>query len=461
MAKKRSIIKFVIVAILAAIGIVLCCGPIPIAGTDYVYNGFANSISLGLDLSGGLSVVYDCEATKQGTDLNTAIDATVNRLSDILYSEGYSEATVKRQGSNRIRIEVPSAKESDDIFTFLENPRELTMTLTKGEVSEENITGDDITEVFASYNSQDHQYGVTIRFTNEGASKFASLTKKASTSTSKNIYIYLGEVQGEPWNTLTCENEIRDGATFISGGSLNSQKAAEEYAFSIMSGTFNVKLTLVENSVISATLGRNALTLGLIAGAVALLLVMIIMAWRYGLFGVLADFALVIYMILMLFFLQAIPFVQLTLPGIAGIILSLGMAVDGNVIIFERIREEYASGKKIPFAVKSGFKKAFWPIFDSNLTTIVTSIILYILGTAAIKGFAITLLLGILLSMFTTLVVTRFLVKWYLPLNSTNPKPVRLYRKEGVEVVDEPASVEILSTQEENTTPENLTGGEA
>ena len=207
-----------------------------------------------------------------------------------------------------------------------------------------------------------------------------------------------------------------------------------------MSGTFNVKLSLIENSVISATLGRDALLYGIIAGAVALFLIMLIMWWRYGDFGLLADFALVIYVILMLFFLQAIPFVQLTLPGIAGIILSLGMAVDGNVIIFERIKEEYASGKKMHLAVKGGFKKAFWPIFDSNITTIITSIILYILGTAAIKGFAITLLLGILLSMFTTLVVTRFLVKSYLPLNTTKPTKARLYRdKDVVEIKEEEA----------------------
>lgn len=469
MAKKRSIIKYIITAILVAIGIVLCFGPIPVAGTDYIYNGFANSISLGLDLSGGLSIVYDCEPTRENTNLGSAIDATVTRLSQILYSEGYSEATVKRQGTSRIRIEVPSAKESDSIFTFLENPRTLSMTREKASgdlLPKIWITGDDVTDVYASYNSQDSTWGVSMKFTNEGAQKFADLTKEASSASDKNIYIYLGEVKGEPWNTLTCENEIKDGATFISGGSINSQASAEEYAFSIMSGTFNVKLKLIENSVISATLGREALTYGLIAGAVALAIILIIMGIRYGVFGVLADLALVIYMILMLFFLQAIPFVQLTLPGIAGIILSLGMAVDGNIIIFERIREEYASGKKIPFAVKSGFKKAFWPIFDSNITTIVTSIILYILGTTAIKGFAITLLLGIVLSMFTTLVITRFLVKWYLPLNATNPKPVRLYRKEGVaEVIEEPAKEEkgeeivIDPAVSGKQTPDFITGG--
>ena len=128
----------------------------------------------------------------------------------------------------------------------------------------------------------------------------------------------------------------------------------------------------------------------------------------------------------MVFFLQAISFVQLTLPGLAGIILSIGMAVDGAVIIFEKVREDYRAGKKIPMACKNGFKRAFWPIFDSNITTIFTSLILYILGTASIQGFAITLLIGIILSMFMNLVILRFFVKWYLPLNSVKAKPLHL-----------------------------------
>ena len=142
----------------------------------------------------------------------------------------------------------------------------------------------------------------------------------------------------------------------------------------------------------------------------------------------------------MLFFLQAISFVQLTLPGLAGIILSIGMAVDGTIIIFERFRDEYRSGKKIPLSVKTGFKRAFWPIFDSNITTILTAVVLLILGTASIQGFAITLLIGIVLSMFMNLVVLRFLVKWYLPLNSVKakklhlPKQVRAFKENDVVV---------------------------
>ena len=434
-AKKRSIVKFVFVAILAVLGIVLSVCSFPVVGTDYVYNGFANSISLGLDLSGGLSVVYDCSLNSSNGNLNDSIDATVTRLQQILLEEDYSEATVKRQGTSKIRIEVPSASETDEIFTFLENPQTLSMTLeqaTDGKEPQVYISGSDIEDVYVNYNTETSQYGVSLDFTSEGSEKFSQLSLLASQSESHEIYIYLGDVSGTPWNTVTCEEQITGGSTFISGDSLSTYEGAREYAYNIMSGTFGVTLTLVENSVISATLGKEALTLGIIAGIVAFVLVMAIMWWRYGDFGLLANFALVIYAILMLFFLQAIPFIQLTLPGIAGIILSLGMAVDGNVIIFERIKEEYASGKKIHIATKSGFKRAFWPIFDSNITTIVTSIILYILGSASIKGFAIPLLLGILLSMFTCLVVTRGFVKWYLPLNSTKAKRLRLYRDKSV-----------------------------
>ena len=467
MAKRRSIAKFVVVSIFVVIGIVLSVCSFPIVGTDYVYNGFANSISLGLDLSGGLSVVYDCELNSSNGDLNTSIDATVQRLQEILYQENYPEAIVKRQGTSRILIEVPSAKESDDIFTFLENPKTLSLTLEKASATtkpEVYISGEDVTDVFVSYNNEKDSYGVTLKFTSEGSDKFANLTELASKKENKEIYIYLGEVAGDPWNTVTCEEKITGGSTFISGESMADYDGAKEYDLGIMSGTFNVKLTLIENSVISATLGKEALRLGIIAGAVAFILILAVMWWRYGDLGLLANLSLLVYMILMMFFLQAIPFIQLTLPGIAGIILSLGMAVDGNVIIFERIREEYASSKKIPLATKAGFKKAFWPIFDSNITTIVTSLILYFLGTAAIKGFAITLLLGILLSMFTSLVVTRFFVKWYLPLNSTKAKRLHLKGEAisaiGAENVIANDAVTENSEEESEASSQTIVGGE-
>lgn len=426
--KKNSIINFVAMIVITILGIVLSVCSFDIPFTSYTYNGFANSISLGLDLAGGISVVYDCSIAKDSntSDLDKAIDATVTRLESVITKE-YSEATITRQGNTKIRIEVPSVTNSDEIFDMIGEPTPLYMTLTQSSSAEARIKGSDISNVQATVqkgDSGDYVYGVSVTFTKEGAKKFADLTGEAA-SGDKKIYIYLGEIDDSADMQLTCEQKITGGSTFISG-SFNTMKDAEDYALKIMSGTFNVELELLESSVVSATLGGQALKLAIIGGFVGMFLIMLILWLRYGDFGFLASFALVMYTILMLFFLQAISFVQLTLPGLAGIILSIGMAVDGTVIIFERVREEYRSGKKIPLSVKIGFKRAFWPIFDSNITTIITALVLYILGTASIQGFAITLLIGIVLSMFMNLVILRFLVKWYLPFNSVKAKKLHL-----------------------------------
>ena len=430
MTKKKARIGFIILGIFTIIGIILSVCSFNIPFTYSRYNGFANSISLGLDLSGGISAVYDCSLSDDsGTgDLSSAIDATITRLEGILYGEGFSEATVTRQDSSKIRVEVPNLSDSEELFDLIGKPASLYISTNSSfdvkEPAGDYVSGKNIKDVYVSYNNENSNYGVVLNFDETGTSLFSKITEEASNG-DKTLYINIGD--DEPLQ-VTCEEKMTQGTTFVYGGSIQDYESAKEYAMMIMSGTFSANLEMVECTVVSATLGKNALLYGIIAGGVALLLVMAIMWWRYGHLGLLANFSLIIYMILMLFFLQAIPFIQLTLPGIAGIILSIGMAVDGNVIIFERIKEEYASGKKIPLAIKGGFSKAFWPIFDSNITTIITSIILYILGTASIKGFALTLLLGIILSMFSTLVMTRILVKWALPFNANKPNKLKLKR---------------------------------
>ena len=454
MAKKRSIWKFTILAIFIVIGLVLTFASFGVPGTVYHYNGFINSIPLGLDLSGGVSAVYQASlsSTSNTQDLNSAIESTITRLESILYDEGFSEATVVRQGSDKIRVEVPNLTDTSELFDVIGEPASLYITLDSSfnvnNPTGDYVSGEDISNVYVSYNQEDSAYGVVLEFTSTGSDEFAAITEEAANNSS-TIYVFIGN--DDPLS-LTATEKITGGSTFISGGSIVDYESAKAYSMQIMSGTFSAKLTLTESNVVSATLGKDALLYGLIAAGVAIFIVMVIMFLRYGELGLLANVSLVIYIILMCFFLQAIPFVQLTLPGLAGIILSIGMAVDGNVIIFERIKEEYASGKKIPLSVKNGFKKAFWPIFDSNITTIFAAIILYILGTASIKGFAITLLLGILLSMFTTLVVSRYLVKWYLPFNSTNAKRLRLKRSKNLNpecvIVDESIASQKTTSEE-------------
>ena len=438
MTKRKAKVKFALLAIIAAIGILLTCFSFRIPFTTIRYNGFANAIRLGLDIKGGVLAVYEASVEDDQVDeFDSRLDATISRLEQFLADEDYSEAVVYKQGTNKIAIEVPDVDDPQAIFDIIGQPASL-------EISREGsslpaLTGDDIKSAKAYYQQTSEtspaQWGVSVEFTASGTTKFYDLTNEAYNDSENNkVNIYIG---GTLFNSLTVNNVISDGSAFITGSGSNSdgtmtQEEAEEYATKILSGTFSTKLTLVSNSVVSATLGKEALTYGIIAGAIGLLLIFIFMIVCYGVMGVLADFALIFYLIIYAFILQAVPLVQLTLPGIAGIILSIGMAVDANVIVFERIKEEYASGKKIHMSVNSGFKNAFSAILDSNVTTIIASVVLYILGTSTIKGFAITLFFGILISMFTSLVVTRSLLKTYLPINSTNPKWYKLKRDKDI-----------------------------
>lgn len=416
-------------AVLAVVGILLCVLSFPIPFTDYDYQGFAKSISLGLDLKGGMEAVYEAKTTKEGVSLDDAISGTIERLQELLTSEGYSEATVTTEGSSRIRVEVPDVSDPSEVLDLLGTPAKLAIRKEKDVNAKAYITGDHIKNVESGYNKESGEWGVSIEFNAEGTKIFKELSEELHKA-KKPIYIYLGDDE-EPFSSPTFSSVIADGKTFISG-SMSTEQAAKKYALKIKSGTFDTELTLLSSSTVSATLGADALKYSVIAGFVGLILIFAFMIYVYRDFGIIASFSLVFYLILMVFFLQAIPFVQLTLPGIAGIILSLGMAVDANVIIFERIKDEYRQGKRIQNCVQAGFKKALLAIVDSNVTTLIASVVLYILGTGAVKGFAVTLFLGIALSMLTSLLLTRLFVKWYLNINSTNPKRLNLKRGKDV-----------------------------
>ena len=425
MNKPTAIKRFIMLAIFLVLGIVLTFCSFEVPFTNYTYTGFANAIKLGLDLKGGVLAVYEASAIDGDTsDFDSKVQATRTRIYDLVSSE-YSEAQVSIQGNNRIRVEVPDVSNPEEIFELIGEPASLEFRSSESDDAEVILTGQNIRNAYASYNSQDGEWGVTVQFDSEGSTKFYEYT---SDHVGESLYIYInGVLDSAP----TINEAISGGSTFISG-SYSNQEDAEDFALRILSGTFSVNLTLLENTVVSATLGVDALKWGLIGGGVGLLLIFAFMIWRYRMMGVLACFALAFYVILMLFFLQAIPSVQLTLAGIAGIVLSIGMAIDGNIIVFERIKEEYATGKRIEASIRTGFKKALGSILDANITTILSSLILWLLGTGNIQGFAITLLIGILLSMFTSLVVTRSLLKMYYPINSTNAKKYSLTREATV-----------------------------
>ena len=445
MKKKSSIIKLTLIGVALAIGIVLSVFSFKLPFGFYNYKSFASSIKLGLDLKGGIYAVYDTNS--EGVDnFQAKLEGTQDRLQSLLVDKGYSEAVVTIEDNTRLRVEVPDVDDPKAIFTLIGKPAELKFYLGSDNTGELIMTGKEVVSAEGYYDSSQGKPVVSLVLNDEGRKKFGDATKNNVGGT---ITIY-SETEGEN-PTIVSQATINEAITTgraqitMSG---NDATAAKELATQIMSGTFDVELSLLSSDVISPTLGDQALKLGVIAGAVGLALVIAFLIWRYRLFGVVAAIALAIYTVLMLFFLAVFPWVQLTLPGIAGIILSLGMAVDGNVIIYERIRDEYAAGKSILAALNAGFKKAMVAIFDSNITTVIAAIVLIIFGTGNISGFGVTLLIGILLSMFTSLLVTRGLCKYFTAINSTNAKAYGLKRGKNY-VETEPEVEEIPSEKGE------------
>lgn len=442
MKKKSSIIKLTLIGVALAIGIVLSVFSFKLPFGFYNYKSFASSIKLGLDLKGGIYAVYDTNS--DGVDnFQSKLEGTQSRLQDLLVDKGYSEAVVTIEDNTRLRVEVPDVDDPKSIFTLIGKPAQLLFYLGDDNSSEPFMSGKNVVSAEGYYDSQQAKPVVSLVLDDEGRKAFGKVT---TDNVGKNITIYSVTEGEDP--SIVSQAKINEGITTgraqitMSG---SDATAAKELATQIMSGTFDVELTLLSSDVISPTLGEQALKLGIIAGAIGLFLVVVFLIWRYRLFGVVAAIALAIYTVLMLFFLAVFPWVQLTLPGIAGIILSLGMAVDGNVIIYERIRDEYAAGKSILASLNAGFKKAMVAIFDSNITTVIAAIVLIIFGTGTISGFGVTLLIGILLSMFTSLLVTRGLCKYFTAINSTNAKAYGL--KRGKDYVETEPEVEEIPSE--------------
>lgn len=434
MNKRKAIKRFTFIILCLVIGICLSVFEIAIPFSNYKFTGFANAIKLGLDLKGGVVAVYNTEQLEEG-DLNSQINATMSRLEDMIASKGYSEATITKQGTSQIRIEVPDVEDTQTLLNMIETP-ELLQIKSKNDVEfKAEIDGKNVKSATTQYNQSTNQYGVSLEFDDYGTEKFKEMTTNAmnaSNEEDKNIYIFLGtELISYP----RVQAVIADGRTFISGGDYvdkaQERAWADTLAEQILSGTYAIKLVLDSSEVVSPTLGEGAISSSLLAGLIGLLLIMVVMIVIYRDLGLISSIVLAIYATIMIFLLQAIPLVQLTLPGIAGIILSIGMALDGSVIIFERVKEEYALGKKIPTAFNVGYKRSVNAILDGNITTIIAAFVLLLLGTGSVKGFAIVLLIGILVSLFTTLVIQKWIMNMYLAFNSSKPKRLNLTREEA------------------------------
>ena len=389
-----------------------------------------NGIRLGLDLVGGSRIVYEAEIpdgynqANLADDMNSVQKVIRQRLTD----KGFTEATVTLTGDNRVTVEIPQITNPEEAVQTLGTTAQLTFIDADGK---EWLTGSDIKKASYGYgnptNGMSDQHYVEVQFTSEGQKKFAEATGNIAARTDgTNIMAIV--MDNQVISSPSVSSQIDSDSCVISGSF--TRDSASELADLINAGQIPFSLKQVELRSVGPQLGADAMRTSLIAGAIGIVLVMLFMLIVYRIPGLVASIALCFYMVLEALIFSLVR-VNLSLPGIAGIILSIGMAVDANVIIFERVKEELKNGKTVKSAIDSGFKRAFTAILDSNITTLIACAVLFFLGTGTIVGFATTLGIGVIVSMFTALTVTHFLLNRMVDFRIRNPKAYGLRDREA------------------------------
>ena len=357
----------------------------------------AGTIRQGLDLQGGTHIVMQAEETPENKVTPEAVTQVIKIMEKRINELGLTEPIIQREGSSRIIIELPGEKDPEKAIETIGKTAVLEFKDEDGNV---RLTGEDLKNAKEQM-GQNKAPVVALEFTSQGAKKFADLT---SANIGRHIGIYL---DGEELTNPVVNEAITGGQAVITGQ--RTLEEAKNLSILLRSGALPVKVSVLEVRTVGPSLGQDSKDKSVMAFAIGLTLIVLFMLAIYRVAGFVADTALLVYVLLLLGILSALH-ATLTLPSIAGIILSIGMAVDANVLIFERFKEEIAEGKVLRLAVQAGFKRAFTTIFDANMTVIITSAILFFLGSGTVKGFAFSLGLGVLVSMFTAITVSRTLL---------------------------------------------------
>ena len=417
MKKSRSATLFILAVIIIISLTFAGFKGVEIGGWEF--KSFGKAITKGLDLQGGVSVLMEITDEDLSTkDLDNNLEKTKQLLDLRVNKLGVAETTVTVEGDRRIRVDIPGQFDSKEIVDSLQKTGNLTFKDSEGN---EVLNGKDVEEASVMTDNNTGKPVVTLKLNEEGKQKFTDATEK---NLNKTISIYMDE---DLISSPRVESVITGGEAIITGS--NTIDEAKNLAGLINSGALPVTLKVASIENVGAQLGTEAMPNAVKAGAVGILLIFLFMILNYRMLGVIASMTLTLYTTLVL-----IVFVEtnvtLTLPGIAGFLLTIGMAVDANVLIFERIKEDMSRGVSAKSAVKSGFHNALSSIVDSNVTTIIAALVLYFMGTGPVKGFAVTLMIGIVLSMFTAIFVTRKLTEWAINIGMLS-KPWHFKVKRG------------------------------
>ncbi len=418
--KKKSIAILVLMLVVAILLNYVALIGFNISG--FKYGGMLDEekgIRKGIDLAGGSVITFQAQADNPTEE---QMDIVESIFTARLNNAGYTEARISRDENGQITVEIPSVFETDKAAELLGSTAKLSFVDADDNVVLDGAT--DIKNAEAEYGpvsqngNSEHYVKLTLK--NEAIQKFADATRAAAARSGESKNFISIKMDDNIISSPRVSEEINSETCIISG-SFETAADAATLANQIKSGALPFDLTTVSQNTIGPELGEKALPTSLLAAAIGILIVMVFMIIFYRLPGLIADLALAFYVGIIALVL-GLARVNLSLSGIAGIVLSIGMAVDANVIIFERMKEELKLGKTIKASVEAGFKKAFGAIFDSNITTIITCVVLYLSGIGTIRGFSVTLALGVIVSMFTAIVITKFLLKQFVNLNIANRK---------------------------------------
>ena len=408
MRLRSTIIFLVILAVVGALAYTSIYG---IDLGSFGTNGAREEIDLGLDLAGGVYVLLEAQTDATGQELKKIMDQSKAIINQRVNGLGVSEPNIVIEGDNRIRVELAGVENPQEAIELIGKTAQLEFITPNGGVV---LTGKNIKKSEVEF--YENQPVVSLKFDKEGSEKFAEVTTELAGESLRDdriVYIMLDDqIISQP----AVENPITNGQAIIEG--MASVEEASNIANLIRAGALPAEMKEVQTSVIGPTLGLESLDKSIFAAGIGLLLIFIFMMLYYRIPGFIASISLIIYILTVLGIMIGLG-VKLTLPGIAGLILSIGMAVDANVVIFERVKEEIKNGKTLRASVDAGFKKALSTVLDANITTLIAAIVLIAFGTGPIKGFGVTLIIGIITSVITAVFITRYLIRLTIGMKIT------------------------------------------
>ena len=430
MTKRLAIRNFILMSILAVLLAVLCFVSFTIPASNYKFAGFANAITTDIDLKGGYSATYNIEFDEKTIQSSESVNDAVLFIKNKLNEYGYGSSTVQSSGIENLVIDIPNMLYAYDILNAVGTNGALYIRTTETtDIAETDIIGEDVKDIYSTYaqiSATDYKWGTTIEFTETGKNKIESLTSSGSGT----IYIYVGD---EVFSRISFSSAVTGDSLYVYGSSQN-EDSANVYAFTMLMGTLGMNFSLSNNEIITIppTFGDNALLGSGIAVAIVLILFMVAVFFMFGDFGWLINLSLILYAVLVIFLMQSMPIFSLSISGIIGSIVGLALLFASYCVIFGNIKKGYAEGKKIPLAVRAGYKKSILTVVDINVIAFIMAVITYFAGGFILNSFAIALGICSALNIFVSLLVTRWFTKWYLSINST--KPEKLHMKRGANV---------------------------